>query len=410
MKKNHFIYLAFSTALLYWILDAYINVSLYDATFINELLLQSTHTLPFVKLLCAFSIFTLVLTPLFVRSSPSLTMAQPIEIFKELSMLSEILFSSLSTKINTLKSLEKIEELLGLDGVIVFLHTKDSITLYNENAFIQTHFRSKEIFPFREPEKAKGIEQIASTCFLEKRLYSKDTWKDGSNTYIAHSFAIKVERSEKILGHLTLVSHSHDFSPSPLFIERYCEMLSFVLTLSAKKESLEKVQTQFSQENGHYDKALNIMNFIKFQESLEHEYKRQKRYHTEVTLLLIEINLLKNLLNVFPAELVTSFKKEFVFLIRNNIREIDVFGKWNNDQFAILLPNVDFRAAQSVAKKIKLLLETKKFTRIGKVTCSFGITSLSQKDTIGTFRLRAESALSLACSKEGNATEVKLLA
>ena len=125
--------------------------------------------------------------------------------------------------------------------------------------------------------------------------------------------------------------------------------------------------------------------------------------------MLIEINLLKNLLNVFPSDLITAFKKDFISLLRTNIREVDILGKWNNDQFAILLPNVDFQAAQGMAKKIKLLLEQKKFTRIGKITCSFGITSLSQKDTIGTFRLRAESALSLATSREGNAVEVKLL-
>lgn len=407
MKKSYYIALAFIASFLYWTLDAYANVSLYKTLFLDEFLLRSSHTLVFTKLLCVLLIFIVLRAPYFIiqkKTSAPLADAEP---FKDLSIVMEILFSSLSTKINIIKSLEKIEELLSLHSIVLFLYTKDTITLYNENPFIQAHFRSKEVFPFRAQKDIDSIEHIATTCFLEKRLYSKDSFKENSRTYTAHSFGIKEERSDKLLGSVMLVSQHTDLSL--LLIERYCEMLSYVLSYNAKKENLEKMDTHFSQENGHFDKALSIMNYMKLQESIEHEYKRQKRYHIHVTLLLIEINLLKNLLNVFPAELIVAFKKDFIALIRASIREVDVLGKWNNEQFAILMPNVDFQAAQAVAKKIKLLLEEKKFTRIGKITCSFGITSLSQKDTIGTFRLRAESALSLASSREGNAIEVKLL-
>ena len=409
MKKNYYIFLAFTATLLYWLLDAYANVSLYDTSFGDEILLRSSHTLVFIKLLTALLIFIIVLLPLFMERKELSTPARHTQTFQELSKIMEILFSSLSARVNIIKSLEKMEEVLSLHGIVLFIYAKDTMTLYNENAFIQTHFRSKEVFPFRPQEKTDSIEHIAITSFLEKRLYSKDAFKENSRTYTAHSFGIKDERSEKLLGNIMLVSQNSDLSASLALIERYCEMLSYVLSFNAKKENLEKMNTQFSQENGHFDKALSIMNYIKFQESIEHEFKRQKRYHTNVTLLLIEINLLKNLLNVFPSDLITAFKKDFISLLRTNIREVDILGKWNNDQFAILLPYVDFQAAQGMAKKIKLLLEQKKFTRIGKITCSFGITSLSQKDTIGTFRLRAESALSLATSREGNAVEVKLL-
>jgi GGDEF domain-containing protein len=103
-----------------------------------------------------------------------------------------------------------------------------------------------------------------------------------------------------------------------------------------------------------------------------------------------------------------ALKKDFIQLVKKNTREVDIFGKWTNDQFALLLPDVDFRAGQRVAQKLQAALDETKFARIGKISCSYGITSLSPKDTVGSFKARAESALVSASAKEGNAIEVKL--
>ena len=186
-------------------------------------------------------------------------------------------------------------------------------------------------------------------------------------------------------------------------------MFTFTLSLASKQETMAKLNTQTSPENNSYDKMLGIMNNIKLQEYIDHEVNRYKRYHTELTLMIFEINSLKNLTNIFPAEVIINLKKDFVQIVKKNIRDTDILSKWTNQQFVLLLPDVDFRAGQGLAKKIQALLQEYKFTRIGKISCSFGITSISPKDTAGTFRVRCESALALANSREGNAIEVKLL-
>jgi len=54
------------------------------------------------------------------------------------------------------------------------------------------------------------------------------------------------------------------------------------------------------------------------------------------------------------------------------------------------------------------LLHEHKLTRMGKLSCSFGITSITPKDTLETFRTRAESALALAVARANGSIEVKL--
>lgn len=410
MNKNHYVILAFIITFLYWILDAYTNASLYGTSWMDEMLLKTPHSLIFIKLLTAGLIFTLTLTPLFFIKRLQTKTKASLNEFGELQRIADILFSSLSTKINIVKSLEILEEILHLDATLLFVYNKETFSLYNENEFIKASFRSKEILPFRATTTRSVVEEFAVNCYLEKRLTSELDVKIDKQPITLFSFALQEYRSEKPFGNLMLASRDGKFiEENRALIEKFTQMLTFALSLAAKKELLQNLNSQYSSDtNSHFDKVLNVINFSKVQEHIDHEYKRHKRYHTALTLVLIDITMLKNLTKIFPAEAVMALKKDFIQLVKKNTREVDIFGKWTNDQFALLLPDVDFRAGQRVAQKLQAVLEETKFARVGKVSCSYGITSLSPKDTVGSFKARAESALIAASTKEGNSIEVKL--
>lgn len=410
MSKNHYVILAFIITFLYWVLDAYTNASLYGAPWMDEMLLKTPHSLIFIKLLTAGLLFTLTLSPLFFTKRLQTKTKASLNEFGELQRIADILFSSLSTKINIVKSLEILEEILHLEATLLFVYNKETFSLYNENEFIKASFRSKEILPFRASTTRSVVEEFAVNCYLEKRLTSEIEVKIDKQPITLFSFALQEYRSEKPFGNLMLASHDGKFiEENRALIEKFTQMLTFALSLAAKKELLQNLNSQYSSDtNSHFDKVLNVINFSKVQEHIDHEYKRHKRYHTALTLVLIDITMLKNLTKIFPAEAVMALKKDFIQLVKKNTREVDIFGKWTNDQFALLLPDVDFRAGQRVAQKLQSVLEETKFARVGKISCSYGITSLSPKDTVGSFKARAESALIAASTKEGNAIEVKL--
>ena len=410
MGKKYYLILASISTFLYWFLDSYIIASLHDTSLIDEMLLQTPHTLIFVKILTAGLIFTLTLTPLFFTQRVQNDAKMPFDEFGELQRIADILFSSLSTKINVMKALEILEERLHLESSILFIYNKETLTLYNENEFIKASFRSKEILPFQTNSARSAVETFAISCFLEKRLTSHESVKLEKKQVTLFSFALQEQRSATPFGNLILASSDPQMvEHAQSMIERFAQMLTFALSLDTKKDLLHNLNTQYASDPlGPFDKILNIMNFSKLQEHIDQEYKRHKRYHTALTLVLIDVTMLKNLSKVFPAEVVTSVKKDFIQLIQKNTREVDIFGKWTNDQFALLLPDVDFRAGQKVATKLQAALDETKFARVGKLSCSYGITSISPKDTIASFKARAENALASASMKEGNAIEVKL--
>lgn len=411
MEKKYFYMRSFSTTLLYWCLDAYTHMVLYGSSFESEFFLKSPHNDPSIKLTIAFIIFLATFLPYFrtdydVKNKTDEPCIQELDTLKQLS---EILYSPLSPKINITKSLETLTTMLGLETSILFIYNKDTLSIYNESPFVKSYFKGKELFPFRPNATLSPIEKIVHKCFLEKRAFSQESVLVENKKLVLTSFILKESKSEYILGNLMLVFKDTNVSEATIqLLRKFIEHLCFTLSIAIKKENFATLNAP-SIDSTDIDKELSILTYLKLMERIEREFKRNRRYHTGLTLMLIEIPMLKNLINIFPPEAIQILKKDFINLVKKNIREADVFGKWTNEQFALLLPDVDFRAAQGVAKKIQTILENHKFTYIGKISCSFGITSLSSKDALSGFRLRAESALTLASSKEGNQIEVKLL-
>lgn len=411
MKPSHVFILAFLAALFYWFFDAYANTLLYHTRLSEELFLTPTHNVAFLKLTITLCIFAAVVSPSYLKKEPlhENTYLPCIEELDGLKQLSEILYSPLSPKINIAKALEKLNSLLGLEASILFIYQKETLTIYNETPFVQSHFQSKELFPFRPNAFLSQIEKIAHTCFLEKRLLSHDSVTHENHKLTVSSFCLKESKSEQFLGSLMLVSsHPQTVENHKELIHKLIDQLTFTLFIALKKEQFMLTNQPTSEMTG-VDKELSIVTYIKFMEKLEHEFKRNRRYHTELTLMLIDIPVMQNLSNIFSQTIIANVKKDFIQVLKKNIREVDLLGKWTNEQYAMMLPDVDFRAAQVVAKKIQGLLENYKFPHVGKLTCSFGITSLSQKDKLSSFRLRAENALAIANMQEGNPIEVKLL-
>ncbi len=411
MEKKYFYIRSFSITLLYWCLDAYTHVALYGSSFESEFFLKGPHNDPSVKITIAFIIFFATFLPYFrtesgLKSKKDTPCIQELDTLKQLS---EILYSPLPPKITIAKSLETLTTLLGFEASILFIYSKDTLSIYNESAFVKSHFKAKELFPFRPYAVLSPVEKIAHTCFLEKRPFSQENVLVENQKLILTSFILKETKSEQILGNLMLASKGENVTGNAIpLIEKFIEHLSFALAVALKKEAFA-IHNAPSTDSAGIDKDLSVFDYLKLMERIEREFKRNRRYHTELTLMLIDIPMLKNLSNVFPPEIILSLKKDFTNIIKKNVREVDTFGKWTNEQFALLLPDADFRAAQGTAKKIQAILENQKFVQIGKIACCFGITSLSSKDTLSSFRLRAENALTLASSKEGNQIEVKLL-
>jgi len=198
----------------------------------------------------------------------------------------------------------------------------------------------------------------------------------------------------------------HDYHQ---FISKICNQIVFTIKFIEKKESTFRAQNIFTEKFALVDRNLNVATNAKLQQLLVREMSRAERYHSNLSLIIIEIDYLNNVENMLSKDELAKVKKEIIDLFKKGVRDTDLFGKWNETQFAIVATDVDFNAAKSFVNKLNRNLTVHRFYKIGKVTCSYGITSYYKKDSLGALIQRAESALKVAVQNGGNSIETNVI-
>jgi diguanylate cyclase (GGDEF)-like protein len=395
---------------IYWCLDSYQAVQNFNIPFTKALLLDYDQSNALVKLIIVISIFifSMIQTKTTVTTeenkknctaeelnaiySISDTILAPIPLHKQLNSVVNIMEKELKVKTSFIASFE--------NDKILLLNTNESL---NEIG-IKTEYK-----PHRSELKDGSIEKLLATSFLEKRESIDDTINIKGIKYRAILQAYKDSHSKRPMGIAVILLEENNDSNYENFLKRVCEQIAFTVKLTKSKEEAIKAQSNYNAQFSSMDTELNIPSNSKLQEMIEHEIKRSQRYGTQLSIMLIEVDHMKNLSNIFSEKETLTLKKEIATLLKKGVRETDMFGKWSDDHFAIIAPDVDFRATKSFANKLTIKLNEHRFSKVGKVTCSYGITSFSPKDTIGDFRKRAENALRAATSRGGNSIEIKIL-
>ena len=395
---------------IYWCLDAYQAVLNFNITFTKALLLDYDQSNTLVKLIILISIFifSMIQTKTEVTTQKSKkscteeelnaiydisdTILAPIPLHKQLNSVVNIMEKELKVQTSFIASFENEK--------ILLLNTNESLGKIG----IKTEYK-----PHHNELQDGSIDKLLSTSFLEKRESINDIIEVKGIKYRAILQSYKDSHSKRPMGIVVILLEENNDNEYENFLKRVCEQIAFTVNLTKKKEEAIKTQGRYNAQFSSMDTELNIPSNSKLQEMIEHEIKRSQRYGTQLSIMLIEVDHMKNLSNIFSEKETVALRKEIATLLKKGVRETDMFGKWTDNHFAIIAPDVDFRATKSFANKLTRKLEEHRFSKVGKVTCSYGITSFSPKDTIGDFRKRAENALRAATSRGGNSIEVKIL-
>ncbi|CQD41718.1 sensor domain-containing diguanylate cyclase [Yersinia mollaretii] len=126
---------------------------------------------------------------------------------------------------------------------------------------------------------------------------------------------------------------------------------------------------------------------------LKHEYNRAKRFCQPLSLLSLDLDNFKFINDKYGHSVGDLTLTHIVDVIRNNIREIDILGRWGGDEFMIVLPNTQLIEAKSIAEKIRQLIETMPVDGNIHVTMSLGVVELAQNEAQEQLLIRADKML-----------------
>jgi len=128
---------------------------------------------------------------------------------------------------------------------------------------------------------------------------------------------------------------------------------------------------------------------------LQEEWRRAARYHSPLSLLLIDIDGLKRVNDEAGHAAGDQMIQKVATAIKNSLRAIDVGARWGGDEFAVLAPNTAPDAAERMAQR--LLAEMERQVGSGRgAPASVGVASfdpLQSSETADALMRRADAAL-----------------
>jgi len=139
------------------------------------------------------------------------------------------------------------------------------------------------------------------------------------------------------------------------------------------------------------DPLTHIHNYRYFVNSLDYELKRLKRFHGDLSLLMMDIDGFKSFNDEFGHLEGDALLKEISLIIHLNLREVDILCRYGGDEFVVILPGTNKNNAVIAAEKIGKCIENAKFQKT--VTLSIGVVQYRDKMTRHDLIFRADKAL-----------------
>lgn len=109
------------------------------------------------------------------------------------------------------------------------------------------------------------------------------------------------------------------------------------------------------------DGLTQIYNRRYFDEQLDREISRSRRYERMLSLVLLDIDHFKAVNDKFGHLAGDSVLKQLASTVRTKIRREDVFARYGGEEFAILLPEVSLVGTRQLADKVRRLVEKQRF-------------------------------------------------
>ena len=144
------------------------------------------------------------------------------------------------------------------------------------------------------------------------------------------------------------------------------------------------------------DTLTGLPNRNAYNERLETELARWKRYHSPLSLIIWDIDHFKNINDSYGHKAGDKVLLLIAKQLSDHSRATDFISRFGGEEFTMLLPNTDSRSALILANQLRQTIEKTGFNASGAsvaITISCGVTEFTLNDTDETAFERADQAL-----------------
>lgn len=305
------------------------------------------------------------------------------------------MIASLREKQSLEKRLQTITDVLG-EGVYL-VDTDGRLNFMNPEAERLLEYRfdelaGKTIHQIICGQHPNGVRFSPQACPLVQSLSEGREFKDVDSVFTC--------KSGRLLP-VALISR-------PIFEDdRHTGAVVAFHDISEQKKYQESLETinQILEKQASTDPLTGIYNRLKLSQQVDSELKRAQRYHSELAVILFDIDHFKRINDNYGHLTGDAVLQDMARVVTKNLRDSDIFARWGGEEFMIVLPGTSVDQARTCAEKLRGIIAGHPFPVPTSVTVSLGVTGAIAEDSRETLTNRADQALYAAKENGRNRVE-----
>ncbi|MGZ4200722.1 MAG: diguanylate cyclase [Thermoleophilaceae bacterium] len=161
----------------------------------------------------------------------------------------------------------------------------------------------------------------------------------------------------------------------------------FAYLVSQAAVSLENANLHETvQRQAVTDELTGLFNVRHFQDSLENEIERSRRFSSSVGLAMMDIDNFKRVNDTFGHQQGDVVLVEVARALRSLSRDIDEPARYGGEELAVILPQTDLGGAELLAERMRSAVADLRIKRLDgrgelRVTASFGVAAIPESAT-----------------------------
>ncbi|MBU2599218.1 diguanylate cyclase [bacterium] len=153
------------------------------------------------------------------------------------------------------------------------------------------------------------------------------------------------------------------------------------------------------------DSLTGVLSYTQFLYLLKIEFEKTKRYFTDLSCLIIDIDNFKRINEEYGFKFGDKALREIAEMITRNCRKSDVIARFGGEKFIALLSNTNYQNSLIVAEKLRKIIDNHHFTDkdyLIKITFTIGVSSVIEDGvkTADALIENAQKAVTVAKKEE----------
>ncbi|MDD2371529.1 MAG: diguanylate cyclase [Firmicutes bacterium] len=144
------------------------------------------------------------------------------------------------------------------------------------------------------------------------------------------------------------------------------------------------------------DKLTQIYNRSYLDAILVEEIHLADKNESSLSIIYFDLDFFKYINDTHGHTLGDTVLKGITVLVKESLRNSDVFARWGGDEFAIIMPFTSLKGALVVAEKIRMSISEYHHPIVKEITASFGVTEYMKGENPDNLFDRVDKALYLA--------------